>query len=80
MRNVKDNVQCFARCVIDRSAYYLYHLRNFDVEHLVDVSTALGLTENHTRYNADRCIRIAWLGDEDCEDFWNIYRCFHGSV
>lgn len=80
MRNPKENVQCFARCVIDRYGYYLYQRRDFDIERLVEYSTVAGLTENHTRTTADRCMRIAWLGEEDCEDFWNIYKCFHGSV
>lgn len=80
MRNAKENVQCFARCVIDRYGYYLYQNRDFDVDKLVVYSAAQGLTENHTRLTADRCKRIAWVGDEDCEDFWNIYKCFHGSV
>lgn len=80
MRQPKNNVQCFARCLMERYSFYLYEKHDFDVERLVEVGTAIGLTENHTRYNARRCKRIAWQGDEDCEDFWNIFRCFQGSV
>lgn len=79
-RRANANVKCFARCMIDRFGYYQYSDQGFDIERLVEISTATGLTENHTRYYADKCIRIAWLGEENCEDFWNVYRCFHGSV
>lgn len=80
MHNPPSNVQCFARCVIERYGYYQYHVQVFDVERLVQDTKAVGLTENNTRYFVDKCMRIAWLGEENCEDFWNVYKCFHGSV
>lgn len=76
-----ENVKCYARCVIERCGYYYYDLQQFDVERLVELSAAvLHVPVNTTLVFAIRCVRDAWEGIEDCNDFWQLYRCFKGSV
>lgn len=80
LRHPNTSVKCFARCMIERFGFFEYRDENFDLARLLEVNSANGLPVNRTRYYADKCIRIAWQGVGTCEDFWNLHRCFHGSV
>lgn len=78
---VPRNVQCFARCLIERSGYYHYETRTIDVEHFVLLATMVfELDETWSRYQVQRCFRELFKGEEHCEDFWNVYRCFRSAI
>lgn len=65
--------------MIERRGYYMYDEQVFQIVRLVEAGMAKGFTETQTRQFVRQC-RTAWNGDETCEDFWNVYRCYHGSV